>query len=102
MSIDQNHREMPPELRDAIDEYDRHRNVEVLGDYEQLFELLRQMHRQYPHWRFGQMITNLASWSGKTKPGNAYDVPDGRLLETARSHLAQRSATKSSPGVDQT
>ena len=77
---------------DALDEYDRHRNAEVLEDYAELFELLTQMHRRYPHWRFGQMVTNLAGWSGKTRPGNPYDVPDQCLVETARSHLAKRHA----------
>jgi hypothetical protein len=94
MSIQHNQHQTPPELRDVADEYDRHRNAEILSDYEELFEILRQMHRQYPHWRFGQMITNLASWSGKTKPGNPYDVPDARLLEIARKHLAQRAARR--------
>jgi hypothetical protein len=91
--------ELPPELRDAVDEYDRDRNAEVLEDYEVLFDVLRQMHAQYPHWRFGQMITNLAGWSGKTREGNPYDVPDERLLETARRHLAERRSMKAPAGT---
>ena len=82
--------ELPPELRDLVDEYDRDRHAEVLQDYDALFRVLREMHQLYPEWRFGQMIANLATWSGKTRPGNVYDVPDERLVEAAREHLAAR------------
>lgn len=85
--------QLPPELQGVEDEYDRDKNAEVLEDYGELFDVLRQMHRQHPNWRFGQMITNLAGWSGKTREGNTYDVPDERLLETARRHLAGKRAT---------
>ena len=89
--------ELPPELRDVVDEYDRDRNAEVLEDYETLFDVLRRMHRLYPDWRFGQMITNLAAWSGKTREGNVYDVPDERLIEVARRHLTTREAEAAQP-----
>jgi len=89
--------ELPPELRNLIDEYDRDRNAEVLEDYEALFDAFRQMHRLYPDWRFGQMIANLATWSGKTRDGNVYDVPDERLLEVARQHLAKRQLETATP-----
>ena len=60
----------------VADEYDRDHNAEVLADYEGLLSVLRELHELHPKWRFGQMIGNLAAWSGTTKPGEVYDVPD--------------------------
>jgi hypothetical protein len=88
--------ELPPDLQRALenykDPYDRHRNAELLEDWDGLFDVLRELHATYPDWRFGQLITNLALWSGSTELGTTYDVPDERLLETARKHLAKRRA----------
>jgi hypothetical protein len=78
---------LPPELQNVVDEYDRAHNDDVLTDYVELFEILRQIHEIHPDWRFGQIITNLASFAGTTTPGTAYDVPDERLLKTARDYL---------------
>ena len=84
--------ELPPELRDVVDEYDRAHNAEVLDDYGELFDVLRQVHALHPDWRFGQIITNLATLAGTTQPGHAYQVPDERLLKVARDYLARQRA----------
>ena len=84
-------RELPPELRNVADEYDRTHNAEVLDSYDDLFDALRGLHEVYPHWRFGQLVVALAGWSGTTKPGEAYHVPDERLLRAAREHLHHRT-----------
>jgi hypothetical protein len=87
--------DLPPELQKALentsDQYDRDRNAELLKDWEPLFAALRELHQRHPDWRFGQLVANLASWSGKTEPGDAYSVPDERLLETALRHLADHA-----------
>ena len=83
---------LPPELEGVVDEYDRDNNAEVLPDYEELFAVLRELHRMHPEWRFGQLVVNLAVIAGTTQPGDAYQVPDERLLKTARAYLARRRA----------
>jgi len=48
-----------------------------------LFEVLAELRRRYPAWRFGQMIANIAGWADQ----EVWDVDDEALLEAARSHL---------------
>ena len=79
-------------MGDVVDEYDREHHAEVVAEYEELFAALRELHRRHPHWRFGQMIVNLAAMSGTTRPGEPYDVPDERLVKAARDLLSKRPA----------
>jgi hypothetical protein len=97
MANNQNGHELPPELANVADEYDRTHHAELMGDYEPLFEVFRQMHLAHPEWRFGQMIVNLASWSDTAHVGDAYQVPDERLLEVAREHLDRLRSESSTP-----
>jgi hypothetical protein len=48
-----------------------------------LFEVLAELRRRYPAWRFGQLIANVAGWTDQ----EVWDVEDDVLLEAARSHL---------------
>lgn len=50
-----------------------------------LFAALAELARRYPDWRFGQLVSNVADWSGQT----AWDAEDAELLAAARRHLAQ-------------
>lgn len=90
--------ELPPELRSAEDQYDRANNAEIIEDYEPLLQAIREMHKLHPGWRFGQIVANLAEWSGTTRPGEVYDVPDERLLRTALEHLRTESAVRMRAG----
>jgi hypothetical protein len=83
---------LPPELADVVDEYDLAHNEEVIPDYTELFDALRQVHELHPDWRFGQIVTNLAAMAGTTAIGDAYQVPDERLLKVARDYVRQRRA----------
>jgi hypothetical protein len=40
---------------------------------------------RYPHWRFGQLVANVAGWADEA----IWDVEDDKLLAAARSHLSQ-------------
>ena len=57
-----------------------------------LLEALAALSRQYPEWRLGQLIANVADWADQ----NVWDVEDEQLLQAARSHLQQR-ADKTQP-----
>jgi hypothetical protein len=48
-----------------------------------LLEVLAELRRRYPAWRFGQLIANVAGWADE----EVWDVEDDALLKAARSHL---------------
>jgi hypothetical protein len=50
-----------------------------------LVEVISELCRHYPHWRFGQLVANVAGWADQ----EIWDVEDEQLLETARLHLTQ-------------
>jgi hypothetical protein len=51
----------------------------------ELLTLLAEVGNRYPHWRLGQLIENVAGWTGE----DLWDVQDEQLLKAAREHLAQ-------------
>jgi len=51
---------------------------------EFLAGILELWHR-YPHWRFGQLVANVAGWADQ----EIWDVEDEQLLAAARLHLQQ-------------
>jgi hypothetical protein len=40
---------------------------------------------RYPHWRFGQLVLNVAGWAD----ADAWDVEDAQSLTAAIAHLKQ-------------
>jgi hypothetical protein len=52
---------------------------------EELLRTVAEMCRRYPHWRFGQLVSNISGWSDV----DIWDVEDEQLLEAAREHLRQ-------------
>lgn len=48
-----------------------------------LLEVLLELRRRYPAWRFGQLVANVAGWADQ----DVWDVEDDALLNAARSHL---------------
>jgi hypothetical protein len=50
-----------------------------------LFAALAALCQRYPHWRFGQLVANVAGWADQ----EIWDVEDEQLLEAARLHLEQ-------------
>lgn len=53
----------------------------------ELVSALLEVRRLHPHWRFGQLVENVAAWSGADRPARAWDVSDEDLLRAAREHL---------------
>lgn len=62
------------------------------ADRNELLEALGELSRQYPDWRMGQLICNVAGWSDV----EVWDLEDGELLEVVRNHLNALRATVSS------
>jgi hypothetical protein len=54
-------------------------------DRAALFDALAELCRRYPHWRFGQLVSNVAGWADI----DPWDVEDEQLLTAARVHLDQ-------------
>ena len=45
-----------------------------------LLEVLAELRRRYPAWRFGQLVANVAGWADQ----EVWDVEDDALLDAAR------------------
>ena len=50
-----------------------------------LLQALTELCERYPHWRFGQLVSNVAGWAD----AEVWDVEDSQLLAAAESHLDQ-------------
>jgi hypothetical protein len=42
-----------------------------------------ELERRYPHWRFGQLVSNVAGWADV----DLWDIDDELLLAAATAHL---------------
>jgi hypothetical protein len=66
----------------------------MTADRSELFAALAELSRKYPHWRFGQLVANVAGWADV----DAWDVEDDQLLAAALLHLdAAATQTNESP-----
>jgi hypothetical protein len=52
-------------------------------DHAALLDVLAELSRRYPEWRFGQLISNVAGWADV----DVWDVEDDQLMAAARAHL---------------
>jgi hypothetical protein len=50
-----------------------------------LLAVITELCARYPHWRFGQLVANVAGWADQ----EIWDVEDEQLLAAARLHLSQ-------------
>ena len=55
----------------------------MTADRSELFAALAELCQKYPHWRFGQLVANVAGWADV----DAWDVEDEQLLASAAAHL---------------
>lgn len=49
----------------------------------ELLAAISDLCERYPHWRFGQLVANVADWTGR----GVWDAEDDQLLEASRRHL---------------
>lgn len=66
----------------------------MIATDQELLEAIARMREVYPHWRFGQTLSNLAAWADV----QVGEIEDADLLQAALSHLdqvAQRTSGKS-------
>ena len=57
---------------------------------DSLITALADVWKVHPHWRFGQVVANVAAWAGGERPGEIGEVSDEAMLEAAREHLRQQ------------
>jgi hypothetical protein len=62
----------------------------------ELFMVLSELSRRYPHWRVGQLVANVAGWAD----AEVWDVEDGQLLSAARAHLTTSSEIQSPDPIE--
>jgi hypothetical protein len=56
----------------------------------ELLAVLAELGQRYPAWRFGQLLANVAGWADQ----DIWDVEDRQLLDAARLHLQQSTASQ--------
>ncbi len=49
--------------------------------HEEIVRAVAELCERYPHWRFGQLVANIAGWADQ----EIWDVEDELLLKAARS-----------------
>jgi hypothetical protein len=57
----------------------------IAQDRLALVDALAELCRQYPDWRFGQLVSNVAGWAD----ADLWDIEDEQLLAAAKAHLDQ-------------
>jgi hypothetical protein len=55
----------------------------------ELLTVIAELCRQYPDWRFGQLIANVAGWADQ----EIWDVEDEQLLAAVKLHLQSLNTT---------
>jgi hypothetical protein len=60
---------------------------------KEILQLLQEMSRRYPEWRFGQLVANVTLWA--KQPSDPQDmgiwqVEDEELLAALKGHLERR------------
>jgi hypothetical protein len=58
-----------------------------------LFAALAELSRQYPHWRMGQLLANLADWAEQ----DIWHIDDDQMLQAAKLHLEHLASRLSEP-----
>ena len=57
---------------------------------DELFTVLKAMRAQYPDWRFGQLVCNVAAWARGAQANSVWDVEDRELVQAAREHIQKK------------
>lgn len=65
---------------------------------QELFEVLTEISRYFPDWRFAQTIAILSSIHSPDAPHPIWDVEDEELLIVARQQLEHFRQTQPAPG----
>lgn len=63
------------------------------GDRHELFAALAELASRYPHWRVGQLLSNVAGWAD----ASVWDVEDEQLLAAVQAHLRVKQAEDADP-----
>ena len=59
---------------------------------------IEKLWRQYPDWRLGQLICNLAAWADPTQ-NVVWDIEDAALLAEIERHLQQNGTAAPPQGA---
>lgn len=52
----------------------------------EVLEAVERLWDQYPHQRFGQLVTNIGIFAGR-EPGDVYDLDSDEIVEAISRHL---------------
>jgi hypothetical protein len=54
-------------------------------DRAELFDVLSELCRRYPNWRFGQFVSNVSGWADT----DIWEIEDEQLIAAARAHIGR-------------
>jgi hypothetical protein len=55
---------------------------------------LEELSKMYPHWRFGQLVANVAIWAKGPEADSIWDVQDDEFLKAAEVHIHSKRPAK--------
>jgi hypothetical protein len=61
----------------------------------ELLDILQELSDEFPDWRFGQMVTNLATLARGPQVESIWDADDSEFIDAARQLLENRRAAVS-------
>lgn len=67
-----------------------------MNDSSELLPLLEALCSRYPHWRFGQLMANVAGWAD----ANIWDVEDAQLVAACKKHLDRPNSAPQTAAIE--
>ena len=59
-----------------------------------LYTAIRSIKAEYPGWRIGQIVSNVATWAKGPKPSALWDITDDEFIAAVEKHLLSKKADK--------
>lgn len=63
-------------------------------DIQPLLDAIRRMKSEYPHWRIGQLIANVAGWKLGPDVQSVWDIEDDDFIKMVDEHLNKKLSKK--------
>ena len=63
-------------------------------DIERLLGAIRRMKAEYPEWRIGQLVANVADWKLGPDAKSIWAIEDDDFVEMVDEHLRKKSNSK--------
>ena len=62
-----------------------------MKDNEDVLKAIESMWQEYPEWRLGQILCNLATWSRGSDQGAVWELTNDEIVGAIELHLARKN-----------